>query len=129
MKIKIDIQALKTRPECDEALTKLDAVIGDIEDQMRNFSVAVVENRVDADDWQWCADAKGALKKYKRLRQAVQNHKGTLPKPRKPHQRTIEGLFIDAAMELLPREVITKIWDLAHELEDEQIEKALEEAR
>lgn len=107
--LNIPLEKLKTRDQCLAALDKIEAVLADIDAQLGESDA--LRGKGDVEEALWRVDAKRAKRRLGRMKIAVQNHMAKMPKEK---SRTIEGHFIDAAMELLPRETIAIIWKMAH---------------
>jgi hypothetical protein len=107
---RIDATTLQDVDECSWVLDKLRAIIGHIEDQLGR-----AELDPEGTDPRWVIHAKRALFGTRQTFKAVHDRRGRLyGQIKRDRQNQVQRAFMDAAMELLPKDTITRIWDLAH---------------
>jgi hypothetical protein len=96
--------------ECTWLMEQLDIIIADIDAKIG--AVKAKAFRGEYSDPTWFRSVQRALKGAKATRQAVQTRKGELSREmKKTNQGRIEREFMDAAMKILPKETVSKIFD------------------
>lgn len=114
------IKELKTRAECDDIITQMNLSVVEIETQLDQFNheIELGEDRTTRTR-AWWYSARRALRRFKVLRQGVQQHKGSLPLPAKVRTgRSIAEYFVDSAKHILTIEQFQEILADARECQE-----------
>ena len=118
----IDIPALATVAEVDEKLAwlveRINAVCADRDDE-------VAQAAIDRDEG-FIAAANTARRALSVIRLALQTRRGEISKAAKAAEQEVrdrrrEQMFIDAARELLPKEIYMRLWDRVDRIEFEEV--------
>lgn len=127
---KIQPEDMQTKEECAYVMDKLDAIIAQIDNQIRHAS-GEARAGLGYSDTQWFNDARYALKCAKRARSIAQERRGVLGREErsKEKERNIEAAarerladerpFIEAAKRILDKETYLGIWNEAHKIKQE----------
>jgi hypothetical protein len=108
----VDLDDIETREECIWLMTELDDVIADIASKIQFLSIT--PNRAVQNNYR-LVPMRRAKKGARNMRMQIQARMGELKRQEKEQrQKEMQLSFIDAAMTVLPKETVQKIWDVVH---------------